>query len=138
MGWADALIRTGIGIANQLTGPTSGNLQEAITWEAFIGQDGYGKASFATAVPLTAVVDRTAKQIQRGEHLVPVKATVLILTVVDPNGTVLDPPRREPFDPRDRITLMDGLTGPILDAPGSVDDPTTGRGYFAQIMIGDL
>lgn len=130
----DSLLRSGVSLIDSLTG----SMQCTVTWYAYTGQDGFGKKTFASGVLVPATVDQTAKQVQHGEHLVTIKATIIVPRPVAPNGTVTDPPRNEPFDPRDKIMLPDGTTAPILDTPGSPTDPTTGRGYFAQLLLADL
>lgn len=132
----DSLVRNGVGLAHTLF--NGGGLETTVTWEAFIGQDGYGKPAYDDPIQVLAIVDQNSKQIQRGEHLVTIKATVLVLKGISPNGAVTDPPRDEPFDPRDKITLRDGTTGPILANTGGVEDPTTGRGFLSEILIADL
>jgi hypothetical protein len=59
-------------------------------------------------------------------------ATVTIIGPVAANGA---DERREPVDPRDRITLPNGFSGPILDV-GGVVDPDTGSPYSVQVILG--
>jgi hypothetical protein len=87
-------------------------------------------------VTLNAVVDLTRKQrTLTSGRVITVIATLTIVGDVTPNGTT---GRKEPIDPRDRITLPDGTTGPIIDAPGAVVDPGTGRGFIHEIMLGEV
>lgn len=126
------ILKSGIGIANKLTKGVQAN----VTFEAWTGQDGYGVDSFASPVTLTAVVDMTRKQAHVPSGLdVTVMATLTIVGDVAPNGAA---GRVEPIDPRDRITLADGTTGPIVDAPGAVVDPSTNRGLIHVVMLGAL
>jgi hypothetical protein len=54
------------------------------------------------------------------------------LTPVAANGTT---GRREPIDPRDRLTLPDGAVGNILAVEG-LGDPDTNHNYFYQVYLG--
>lgn len=130
MGLGD-IIRSGIAIADNVTV----GVQVNVSHEAWTGQNGLGTPTYAAAVTRQAIVDLTRKQRMTATGvLVNVVATVIILETVAPNGAA---GRREPIDPRDIITLPDGTTGPIFDAPASVVDPATNRPFFNQIYIGE-
>lgn len=64
------------------------------------------------------------------------KAYVSFVGPVPPNGA---PKRREPIDPRDRITIGYGganpLTGVIVENPGGGVDPETGRPYANVVWL---
>lgn len=130
------ILNTGIAIADNIT--KSLGFQPTVYHRAWTGQNGFGTETY-TAAPGTArraVVDLTRKQVTTTTgKLVTVVATVIFLENVPANGA---PGRREPIDPRDIITLPDGTTGPILDAPSAVVDGATGVPFFNQVMIGEL
>lgn len=132
MSFPREVLVSGIKIADTLTK----GVQVAITHEAFIGQSVSGKPSYDAPVTLLAIEDLTSKVEFRGGQLVTIGATLTIVGDVAPNGAVTSPPRREPIDPRDRIVLSDGSTGPILEAPGAVIDPVTNRGLIHIIKLG--
>lgn len=132
MSFPREVLVSGIAIADTLTK----GVQVAITHEAFIGQSVSGKPTYDTGVSLMAVEDLTSKVEFRGGQLVTIGATLTIVGDVASNGAVTSPPRREPIDPRDRITLSDGSSGPILEAPGAVIDPVTNRGFIHTIKLG--
>lgn len=125
-----ALVRNGVAVANTLTE----TVQATCQLEQWTGQDGKGKATYATAVPFNAVVDYTRKQRFLDGRQVNVVATLTVLTPVAPNGGA---GRREPVDPRDRVTLPDGTRAPILGTPGAVLDPAGGRPFIHEIQLGE-
>ena len=43
--------------------------------------------------------------------------------------------RREPIDPRDKITLPDGTAGPIINTGGLVSGGT-GKPYMLEVWLG--
>jgi hypothetical protein len=128
MGLAD-VVRGGVRIAN---GITSG-LQVVVSHEAWIGQDAYDKPQFATAVSRPALVE--AKQRLRrttsGKEVMQ-RASITFLEMPEANGAA---ERREPIDPRDRLILPDGTTGPILDVAG-LTDPGTDAAYLLEVALG--
>ena len=131
MGLAD-ILRSGIAIADTVTK----GVQVNVTHEAWTGQNGHGTETYAAAVTRKAIVDLTRKQRPTASgKLVNVVATVIILEPVLPNGAA---GRFEPIDPRDKLTLPDGTTGPILNGPNSVMDPATSRGLFNEIYLGEI
>lgn len=130
MGLAD-IIRSGIAIADTVTK----GAQVDVTHYPWESQTGFGVITFGAAVTRKAIVDMTRKQRMTATGtLVNTVATVTFLETVAPNGAA---GRREPIDPRDKIVLPDGTTGPIFDAPDSVVDPLTDRPYFNTILIGE-
>jgi hypothetical protein len=40
------------------------------------------------------------------------------------------------IDPRDQITLVDGLTGPIVDVDRGPTDPDTGKPMVTTVYLG--
>lgn len=112
-------------------------LQCEVQHYAFIGSDARGKPTYADPVTVTCVVDRTNREISTANgKVINISATLTKIGDLAPNGAVTNPARREPIDPRDKIVLPDGLTGPIIDTPGSVTDPETDRGFIQSIMLG--
>ena len=125
----DSLIRRGVATANRLMA----SLQPNVTFEAWTGEDAYGAVTFATGVPTPALVEQKQRlhRTASGREVV-TKAKITILRPIAPNGAT---GRTEPIDSRDRFTLPDGSTGPIVDVEGFVDRGT-GRPYFAEIFLG--
>lgn len=125
------ILRNGVALANTLTESVQGTCR----LEAWIAQDGKGKSTYASSVNFKAVVDYTRKQrwSADGRTIVGV-ATLTVLTPVTPNGAA---GRREPIDPRDRITLPDGMKVVILETPGAVLDPPAGRPFIHEIFVGE-
>lgn len=124
----DAL--AGISAATQALG-----LLEPVTHEAWIGHKpgGYAEPDFAVPVTRLALVQEGTNQQRTPEGKeITVRACISFLDPIPANGAV---GRREPVDPRDRITLRSGLTGPIVDAPGSVIDTETGRRVISVFWL---
>lgn len=125
------VLRAGVAIANTLTA----GAQQAITHEPWTSETGDGTVSYGSPVTLRAVVDLTRKQKTTiTGTLITVIATLTIVGDVAPNGAT---GRNEPIDPRDRITLPGGITGPIIGVPNAVVDPGTGRGFIHEITLGE-
>jgi len=123
------LVASGVALADNLTA----DLQPTVQHEAWTGNDGFGGATYATAVPRAALVERKQKQVlnPQGQEVLS-EHTITLLRPIAANGA---PDRFEPIDPRDRFTLPDGTTGPILSIE-SFTDRVTGAGYFAQVFLG--
>lgn len=126
----DDIVRSGVALADSITL----SLQPLVSLEAWTGQDAYGQQTYAAAVSIRALVEQKVSQIRSrltGE-MVMTTAKVSFLRPVAPNGAA---GRAEPVDTRDRITLPDGFTGPIV-AVNSFTDPTTSRGYLTEVYLG--
>lgn len=133
MGLAD-ILRGGIAIADSVTK----DVQTDVTWRAWTGQNWKGEDTYADPVTIKAIVDLTRKRRFNADgQEVTVVASLTILEVVTPNGSTTVPPRQEPIDVRDKITLPNGLTGPIIEGPGAVRDPGEGRPFLNEIYIGE-
>ena len=114
----------GINIADSLTA----GVQSTVQWEAFVSANGDGDETYATAVPLKCVLD----QKRRSESTPSGRVQTTVATLTFPRGNLN-------ISPKDRITLPDGTTGPlILDAPDAVFDPVTGRGFITTVKIGEV
>jgi hypothetical protein len=123
------LVRSGIALANSITG----TLQVDVIHHPWIGSLSDGMASYGLATVRRAIVEAKQEQVRTftGEEATS-RAMVTIIGPVEDNGAA---GRREPIDPRDRLILPDGTTGPILDVQGLVD-AGTGRPYMYQIALG--
>lgn len=118
------ILVAGINILDGITG----GVQCDITYEQFISADGNGDEDYEDPVTLTCVVDQTVKsKATSSGRIVATKAELTF-----PRGGLN-------IGPKDRITLPDGTTGPlIIDAPDSVVDPVTGRGFIQTVLIGEV
>lgn len=108
------LLRKGVALAKKLTP----GVQQIIIHQAYIGEIKSVSSSqklYADEVEIDGcVVDRTYKQVQHGGQLLSVIADITVLRQIDANGALTRPPRREPIDVRDKITLADGTSGTIV------------------------
>lgn len=129
MGLAE-IVRSGVSIANRVTG----SLQATVQHEAWTGVGAYGAPAFDSAATRPAIVEHKTRRrrLESGEEINQV-AAVTIIGPIAANGAT---GRREPIDPRDRITLPNGYIGPILDVQGIVD-PSTGLPYMYVVAIGE-
>lgn len=109
------------------------SLQETVYHEAWYGQNGFGKAFFGPPVARKAVVDRRRYSRKMGDGIqVEVRGSFLFLDTIPPDGAA---GRDEPIDSRDRLTLVDGLTGPIVEI-SKMHDPSLARPYLLEVRIG--
>lgn len=123
MSFPREIIVGGIAIADQLTL----GVQSTVQWEAFLSETGNGDETFDTPKPLTCVLDQTRKQAPTPSG----RLITVIATLTFPRGGLN-------INPRDRITLPDGTTGPlIMEAPNAVFDPVTGRGFVTEVKIAE-
>ncbi len=124
------IIRKGVSIANKQTKSVQGDA----TLEAWTGQSVTGKPTYASPVTFKCIEDDKQKPITTiAGQVVTVMSTLTVLEAISPNGTA---GRHEPIDTRDRITTPSGFIGRVIDAPGSVVDPSTGKGFIQTIMLG--
>jgi hypothetical protein len=125
----DSLIREVVGIADNITG----SLQDTIQYSAWIGYDDFNKPIYDSAIVMSAAIEE--KQYDRrlpDGSIITQRATIQITRPIKPNGAV---DRREPVDPRDKIVLPNGYTGPILFVDG-MGDPDTHAPYAYEIVLG--
>lgn len=130
----DAIIRSGLRSAHAITA----SLQSAVAHERWSGVDSYGKPTYLTSVDRTAIIEKKQKRVA-GPNGTEILATsrVQFLTPL-PDATqysVVLSNRRNPIDPRDRFTLPDGTTCPVVDIEG-VFDPSTDRPYIEAVWLG--
>lgn len=96
-----------------------------VTHEAWIGQDSYEDPIYDVPVIRKALIQEGTIPHRGGQdgESITTRACISFREPVEPNGAV---GRNEPIDPRDRITLPSGLTGPIVSDGGAVINPSTG------------
>ena len=112
----DTIVRKAVAIADKVTS----SLQPVVTIYPWTGQaaNGRGTPTFATAVPAHAIVEFGGSITDTQGREVQTLAHVTFPRPLTPNGS---PGRQEPIDPRDRIVLMNGETGPIVKISGFAD-----------------
>ena len=123
------IIRSGVAVIDNVTA----TLQDTVTHEAWIGHDSYGADVFASPINRQALVEMT-RRITRDKdgQVIMENAQVIFIRPIPANGTV---DRKEPIDPRDRITLPNGYLGPIVNIAGLVD-PSSRYPYLYQVSLG--
>lgn len=123
------VIRKGVKIADDVTA----SLQPNVSVSAWTGQDRYGTKTFAAAVLHAAHVEQKVRQhTTSGGRIVTTIAKISFLRPIAANGAT---GRVEPIDPRDKVVLPDGTTGPIVDVEGYVD-AGTGRPFYTVVWLG--
>ena len=131
MAFPAELIRSGIALAKTLTA----GVQQTVAHHRRTGSDSYGAPSFAAAVNRQALVEFKGRLVRRtnGEDAVQ-RAQLTFITPITALAGV-QAGRQEPFDPRDKLVLADGTTGPILDIKG-LGDPETDAPFMFEISLG--
>lgn len=129
MGGFSSIVRSGVAIANRLTA----GLQVQVSHEAWIRDDGKGKPVYATAISRPAIVQPKSRlrRAPNGREVMQ-RAAIVFVGPVEANGAA---GRQEPIDPRDKLTLPDGTTGPILGVDG-LTDPKTNAPYMYEVALG--
>jgi hypothetical protein len=125
----DTLVRNGVALADRMTT----DLQVTIQIYPWIGTNDNGGPLYGSAVSMKAIVEEKeiTRRLSTGQEVTQ-QAEITIPRPVAANGAT---ERREPIDPRDKILLPSGLTGPILDVNGMVD-PTTNQPYMFTVILG--
>jgi hypothetical protein len=124
------VIRKGVSIADKVTKSVQGNM----ILEAWIGQSITGLATYASPITVKCIEDDTQKTITIASgQVITVMSTLTILEAIPSNGAS---GRHEPIDTRDKITTPSGFVGKVIETPGSVVDPGTGKGFIQSIMLG--
>jgi len=117
VGLAD-VVRAAVAVADSITA----SLQSTVQHYPWV-RDGSNGRVWGSATPRAAVVDLSPKLIRTSDGSVVQRRAVVIF------------PRAVSVDPRDKIVLPDGTTGPIVDVSGAAD-PSTGRPYAPEVSIG--
>ena len=124
-----SVLRNGISIANTLTA----DLQDEVIHEAWIGTNFDGSSRYADPVPRPSIVEKKTRMV-RGIDGKEISSShyVGFLYPITPNGAE---DRQEPVDPRDRITLSNGSTAPIVSLDGFMDREND-RPLYTQVFLG--
>lgn len=124
-----AIITNGIATADNITA----DLQPNVLHEAWTGQDEFSNATYAAGVNRAAIIEKKTKIVTDnfGKEI-RAETLISIIRPVPANGAA---DRQEPIDPRDRFTLPDGSTGPIVAIEGLIDR-TTGAPFYSQVWLG--
>jgi hypothetical protein len=115
----DAIIRSGVKTAKTVTA----SLQVQVAHAAWTGQNAYGEPAYAAAVLRPAIVDWTQRLVRTSDG----REVLSVLTLV-----FLEPVT---LDIRDKLTLPDGRTAPLLAFKGVVD-PATNQPYMTEAYCG--
>ena len=109
------------------------SLQPSVQHACWTGQDMFGKATFSSFATRKAIIEQGIKERRLGDgRIVMTSAKITFLVVSPPNGAT---GRVEPIDPRDKLVLPDGTSGPILDVSG-LQDAEKNRPYLLEVSLG--
>lgn len=119
-GWIEDLAAEMVDIARSIT--LEGGVLVDVAHEPWIGLTGspHGVPEYGAVSVIPALVDHGMKNVvDANGQLLPIKARVYFLEPIEPYSTAHPwvTERKEPIDPRDRITLPDGQNS-ILDVAG--------------------
>lgn len=126
----DRIVRSAVDLADDITK----SLQPTVAHSAWVGMDVHGTPTYAAPINRECIVEykiRDKLQSSTG-RVIQSQALITIIGPVAANGAA---GRVEPIDPRDKIVLPNGQTGPIIDVEGVVD-PDTDLPYMYQVWIG--
>ena len=132
------LVRNSVALIDDAT--TS--LQVTVQHSAWVSADPtYGVSVYATAIPRLAFVDdKEQMMLQPNMQMIRSRAKIDIIRPIAANGAV---GRIEPIDVRDKFTLPNGYTGPILTVGGPTElnrtglvDPSTLAPYIYEVILG--
>ena len=126
----DKVVRDAIKVAKN----AAGDLIVQVQHEPWIGTDGYGQRSYATAEARDAIVDFRRQKFTTDGGTETVMAVVV--TFLDPFVAQGAEGRQEPIDPRDRMTLPDGTVAPSVEVRGAAIDPTTNQPFMMEVVLG--
>jgi len=125
----DSIIRNSVSIADSVTK----SLQVNVSHYAWTGSGIYGEPTYGPEIVRPAVVEYAQRLRKTGDgQEIMQKASILFIGPITADGAV---DRREPIDPRDKIILPNGHTGPILSVEGVVD-PSTNSPYTIEVILG--
>ncbi len=131
------VVRTAIGIADNLTK----SFQVEVKHYAWIGTNMKSEFEYDPEFVVRKALSQKKRARQRFEATSEI-SQVTILTFIGPIAEHGAANRQEPIDPRDKIILPDGTTGPLSDIgrrselQGGLDDPTTNQPYMFQVTVG--
>lgn len=121
-------LRSGVKLVDKITKP----LQATVTYYRATSYDGSGDTTFASGVPLRAIVDFARKQVRTpAGELTVTRATIDLLDIAE----VVAATNGGGIGNNDRFVLPDGDSGPILDISGFID-AGTGHPIATTVMLG--
>lgn len=109
------------------------SMQPSVSHEAWIADESSGEPAYAYPVLRNGVVNYISRDRRTadGRDIVQ-KASILFPRPIAPNGAAN---RKEPIDQRDRFTLPNGYTGPVLSVEGPADKGT-GASFIYEVILG--
>lgn len=125
----DTLVTKLVRVADKATK----SLQITVSHYPWTGSGIYSEPTYGTVVSRKAVMEfqQRLRKLSDGQEIVQ-KASLLFVGPIAPNGAA---DRREPFDPRDKIVLPNGYTGPILDVSGP-ENPAISAPFTFEVLLG--
>jgi len=125
----DDIIRSSVAIADNVTK----SLQVNVSHFAWIADNDFSQPDYSPEIIRKAIVEYAQRLRKTGDgQEIMQQASILFVGPIRADGAV---DRREPIDPRDKIILPNGYTGPILSVEGVVD-PDTNSLYTVEVILG--
>ena len=125
----DDIVRNAVATINTITG----SLQVNVTHQAWTGQSGTGTPTYAAGVVRPAIVEKKTRDRRMADgRVIMTIAYIVFIHPIAANGAA---GRVEPIDARDKFTLPDGTTGPVIDTNAFLD-PNTNAGYLHEVWLG--
>src|SRR5688572_2046525 len=127
------IIAKGVATINTITK----DLQGSVSHYPWIAQNAFGstqhQSPFGQPITRTAIIEQQGRwrQMPNGNMVF----TYAHLIFLEPFEHINAPNRKNPIDPRDRLILPDGTTGPIVDVDG-LYNPGTNSPYFCEVWLG--
>lgn len=122
------VLRSGVAIVDTVTKP----LQANVTYERYAGSNFQGTETYSAAVSLRAIVDGKQHQVRTTSGILSVSRALVIFLDV---AALAAATGGLGINDKDKITLPDGTTGPILAVTGFVD-AGTGEPLATEVHLG--
>ena len=123
-----ATIANVIEVANRVTA----DLQDTCTLTRYTGVNAFSEPTFAAGISVQALVEYKQERVRAasGDDILS-SAKITIFGPVTAEGSAN---RREPIDPRDKITLPDGEIATPIDVEG-LGRPSTNAPYMLEVWL---
>lgn len=126
-------------VVNGVLSTTVDSFKANVTYRAWVGDTGDGEDQYAAPVVLRPIVNRKKKiRFTSGGAVVTVIATLTFTDPVAETAANVGKTREQPIDPRDKFTLDDGTSAPVLSSTGGTINPSTGHPFAMRVELGTV
>jgi hypothetical protein len=121
-------LRTAVKIADKVTKP----VQSTVSYERYVSSTDDGTITRAAAVPLRAIVDWRKTQVRTSTGVLSTtRPQVMFLDI----AALVAATAGNGVSDHDKITLQDGMTGPVINLSGFID-AGTGKPIATECFLG--